>query len=104
VCELNPGRGSLAVDEFRNAREHFDVLVLPNPEILGTDASFGHNSRRFREDERGAADCATAEMHEMPVRGETVGTRILAHGRNDNPITKQDVANLQAIENHRASP
>src|ERR1700751_1841078 len=60
VRQLNSCWGALAVDESRNAREHFNVLVFPKPQILGTDAPFGKNSRCFREDERSAANGATA--------------------------------------------
>src|SRR6202007_3216516 len=46
--QLNSCWGTLAMDESRNASEHFDVLVFPKPQILGTDAPFGKHSRCFR--------------------------------------------------------
>jgi hypothetical protein len=102
--ELNSRCGALAMDESRNAREHLYVLVFPKTQILGTDTRFRQYSSRFGEDERSAAYRAAAEMHEMPIRGETIGARILAHRRDDNPVAKQDIANLQAIEEHWAAP
>jgi hypothetical protein len=92
------------MDESGNPREHFDVLVFPDSEILGTNTRFGKNCRCLRENERSPADGATAEMYEMPIVGKTVRARVLAHRRNDDPVAKQDVANLQAIEEHWAAP
>ena len=46
----------------------------------------------------GAADGAAAEMDEVPVVGEAVGAGILAHGRDDDAVAEEDIANLQFIE------
>src|SRR5579864_930687 len=92
--QLNSSYPALAVDESRDAREHFDVLVFPNSQILRADARFGQYGRCFSEDERSPADGSTAEMYEVPIRRETVRARILTHRRDDNPVAQHDVANL----------
>jgi len=104
MLELDSGYRALAVNESGNAREHLDVLIFPDSQILGADACFGQYGRCFRKNKRSAADRATTEMHEMPIRRETIGARVLAHRRNDNPVGKQNIANLQAIEEHWAAP
>ena len=42
----------------------------------------------LNKDQSGAADRAAAEMHQMPVGGEAIWARILAHGRNGDPVGK----------------
>ena len=37
-------------------------------------------------------------MDEMPVVREAIGAGILAHGRDDDAVAEEDVANLQFIE------
>jgi hypothetical protein len=84
----------LFADETRDSREGFNVRILPNSQILGTDAAFGCYSRRLRENERRTTDSAGTEMNEMPIRGKSIGARILAHGRNNDSIPQRDAANI----------
>jgi hypothetical protein len=37
-------------------------------------------------------------MDEVPVVREAIAAGILAHGRDDNAVAEEDVANLQFIE------
>ncbi len=49
-----------------------NVLVLPESEILRTDAALRRDRRGLGEDESRSADGAAAEVDEMPVVGEAV--------------------------------
>ena len=49
----------------------------------------------------GAADAAAAEVHEMPVVGEAVGARVLAHRRDDDAVRQRQRAERQRIEEVR---
>ena len=60
-----------------------------------------------RHDQRAAAvndeiDRARAEMHEMPVRRETVLRRVLAHGRYADAIGKDDRTKLKGRKKRMA--
>ncbi len=101
VRELHPGNGALRFDEAKNPRQHFDVIVFPKSEVFRTDASFRQDGRCFRHDQRGAPDRATAEMDEVPVVGEAVGARILAHGRNADAVPQADVPQLERSKQMR---
>ena len=96
-----PGDAALRVDEADDAREHLDVLVLPDAEILRTDAAFRRDRGRFGEHQAGAADRAAAEMDEVPVVGEAVRARVLAHRRHEDAIGERDAADRQRIEQMR---
>ena len=74
------------------------MLVFPDAQILRADAAFGGDGAGFGEDQRGAADGATAEMDEVPVIGIAISAGILAHGRDDDAVAEEDIANLQYIE------
>ena len=48
------------------------MLVLPETEVLRTDAALRSNRGGFSEDQAGSADRAAAEMDEVPVVGKAV--------------------------------
>jgi hypothetical protein len=50
----------------------FDVLVVPDTEVLGTDAPLGKNGRCLGQDQSGTTNRAAAEMNEMSVVSESV--------------------------------
>ena len=94
VGELNSGDGSLPQQKLGDAREEGDVVVFPDAEILRADAAYGGDGAGFGEDQRGAADGAAAEMDEMPVVRKAIAAGILAHGRDDDAVAQEDLANL----------
>ena len=53
------------------------------------------NRRRFGEHQRRAADRAAAEVHQVPVVGEAILARILAHRRDDDAIAQLDAAQAE---------
>ena len=77
------------------------MFVFPNPQVLRADSSLRQHCRCFRDDEGRATDGTAAEMHEMPVIREAVDARILAHGRNADPIAQPHVAQFQRREELR---
>jgi len=100
---LHPGDCTLLLDEAHDAREKVDVLVFPYPEIVRADAAVGGDGSRFGEHQRCAAYSAAPEVDQVPVVGESVGARVLAHGGNNNAIAEGYVANFQWVEQwHRS--
>ena len=86
------------MNETDDSTQHFDVLVVPDAEILGTDASFGKNGGCLSQDQSGATHRATPEMNEMPVVRESVAARILTHRRDEHPIRKRQISNRERIK------
>ena len=70
--QLHAGNSTLRLNELKNPRQHFDVRIFPNPEVLRTDPSLGQNCGRLGENERRAADRAAAKVHEVPVVREAI--------------------------------
>ena len=101
VRQLHAGDAALRVHEAGDAREHVDVIVLPDAEIFRTDPAFGRDGRRLGEHQAGAADGAAAEMDEMPVVGEAVRARVLAHRRHEHAVGERDAADRQRLEQVR---
>ncbi len=79
MSELRPGNGAEALDETRDARQHLDVLVFIDAEVLRRDAAAVFDGNGFGVDETGAADRAAPKVHEVPVVGEAVDRRVLTH-------------------------
>jgi hypothetical protein len=80
------------MDEADDLLEIGDVFVFPDAKITGGDAAFREDGRCLDHNESGATLGARAEMNEMPVGGEAVLRRVLAHGRDAYAICKVDRA------------
>jgi hypothetical protein len=93
-----PGDRALLPDESRDARQHFDVRILPDAEIGGRDAAARLDGRGFRNHQSRAAYRAAAQMHQVPIVGEAVVARILAHRRDGDAVAESDAANGQGRE------
>src|SRR5712671_6354148 len=96
--KLNSGDRALFTDETSDACERLDVLVPPNSQIVRADAAFGRYSASFRENQGCSADGAASEMDQMPIRGEAVRARILAHGRNNDSVAQRHFTDLKLVE------
>ncbi len=95
VGKLGSGYGAVLAEEADYAREVFDVRVLPDAEVGGTDAALGDDGNGFGDDGAGTANGASAEVDEMPVVGKAVFAGVLAHGGDGNAVTKRDIADLE---------
>src|ERR1039458_1306172 len=102
VGQLNAGASALRVEKACDARKCRDVLVFPDAEIAVGDAAFRRDCGGFNHDQSGAALCAGPKMDEMPIRGESVLRRILAHGRNADSIRKDDRTKLKGRKKRMA--
>ena len=96
--ELNSGHAALRANEFHDARQRLDMRFAPNAQILRTDARLRQHGRRFRHDQARAAHGAAAEVHQMPIVGQSVLAGVLAHGRDGDAVRKGNVADLDLIE------
>jgi hypothetical protein len=88
----------MLAEETHYPSEVLDVCVLPDAEVGGTDATLGDYGSRLSEDGACSAYGTSAEVDKMPVVGKAVFAGILAHGRNGNPVTKRNIADLKRIE------
>src|SRR5205809_8134315 len=89
------------MNEPGDLREHLNVPILPDAQVLWTDPSLRKNRGRLRQDESCATDSAAAEMNKMPVVRVSVLARILTHRRNEDPICKRHIANCERIKEAR---
>ena len=92
VRELHAGYCSLRRYKCKDTRQHLDLFVFPQSEIIWTNTTFRGDRSRFRHHQRSATYRATPQMNEMPVIREPIDARILAHRRDADSITKFDVA------------
>jgi hypothetical protein len=98
VGQLHSGYASLFMNKTNDSIQHLDVLVVPDAEILGTDASLGKNGGCLSQNEAGATHRATPEMNEMPIVGVSIVTRVLTHRRDEHPIGKRQISNRERIK------
>ena len=69
-----------------------------SPCVMRPSAEHGS---RLGEDEPEAAHRELAEMHEMPVVGEAVVRRVLAHRRDDGAVAQREAAQVQGGKEQR---
>ena len=62
------------------------LAVVPHADVAMGDAALRGDRGRLDHHDAGAALRELAEMHQMPVAGDAVGGRILAHRRNQDAI------------------
>src|SRR4051812_31021335 len=86
------------MNKNNDSAQHLDVLVVPDAEILRTDASLGKHGGCLSQHQSGATNRATPEMNEMPVVSVSVAARILTHRRDEHPIGKRQISNRKGIK------
>jgi hypothetical protein len=96
--QLHSGDASLFVNETDDPTQHFDVLVVPDTEVLRTDASLRKNGRCLSQDQSGTTYRTAAEMNEMPVVSVSIVALILTHRRDEHPISKFYFSNRERIK------
>ena len=69
------------------------MLVLPDTQVFGRNPAFGRHAGGFRDDQPRSTHGPTAQVDKMPVAGETIDGRVLAHGRNGDPVFELDTFN-----------
>ena len=74
------------------------MFVFPDAVVLGRNAAARFHCRRFHGHQPGAADCAAAEVYQMPVVGDAVLARILAHRRDRDAVPESDAAQRKRRE------
>jgi hypothetical protein len=88
VSQLNRWNRTLFRDEVGYLSQFFDVAILPDPQVLGTDPTTGFHGCRFRHHQPCPTNSAGTKVDKVPICGEPVGTRILTHGRNRDPVAQ----------------
>src|SRR5207253_5578076 len=100
VRQLDPYRRTLCLDERDDRRQRLRMAVRPEAEVLRRDAALGRDRRGLGEHQAGPADRPTAQVDQVPVGGQTVPglARVLAHGRNDDPVAEAEPSQHQWLE------
>ena len=68
-----------ADDEIGNARQHGDVIVLPDAGIARGDTAAVLHRRGLHHHQAGPADGTAAQVNQMPVIGKSIHGGALAH-------------------------
>ena len=98
MCQLYGGHAALLLRKTCNARQGFDMSVIPDAHISQTDPAFRRHGSCLDDHQRSAAHGAAAVMHEMPVGRHAVMGGVLAHGRDADAVGEDDIAQLEGFE------
>jgi hypothetical protein len=99
--ELDAGHAAFGMDETSDPRQHLDVGVLPDPEIVRADPAVGLHGGGLGKRQAGAADGEATEVDQVPVVGESIGARVLTHRRHEDAVRQCGTANGQRREELR---
>src|SRR3954471_17752604 len=95
MSKLNSGHRTNAFNERGDSREHWNVIVAPNPKVAWRDAAFRRHGGCLCDHKTSAADRASSEMHQMPIIRMAIVRAVLTHRRHCDPIAKCYAAYLQ---------
>jgi hypothetical protein len=98
VGQLNSGNRALRVYEAGYSGERLDVLLAPDPHILGSNPTISGNSRRLYDGQSDSACGSAAKVHQMPIVRQSVVGTVLTHRRHHDPIPKRDTSDRQRTE------
>ncbi|CRW93487.1 hypothetical protein PAERUG_P6_East_of_England_6_IMP_1_03_09_02259 [Pseudomonas aeruginosa] len=98
VGQLDPGDRALGLDETGDAMQRLDMRVAPDAEVVSGDAPLGQHRGGFDYHQAGAAHRAAAQVHEMPVVGQALLRRVLAHGRYGDAVGQGDLTQAKRLE------
>jgi hypothetical protein len=92
MAELDAGGGILLLDEFDEAAERLDELVVPDAEIADGAAAAPLDLCRFDHNQPDAAGRELAGIHQMPVGRKALFGRVLMHRRHHDAVLQGDAA------------
>ena len=98
VRELDGRNRSLPGDEAGDGGPRLRVRVRPEAGVVGADPPLGRDGARLGDHEPGPADRAAAEVHEVPLGGQAVRRRVLAHRRDGDAVAERRLAQPQGRE------
>jgi len=86
VRQLDSWNRALLTDKFADLSKRLGLFFIPQSTVTWADPTLGSNSGRFDHHQAGAADRTAAVMHQVPVVGNTLNGRVLAHRGDENPV------------------
>ncbi len=101
VGDLNRRYSALRGDKDGDTRKPVALLVVPQSEAMLGDAAARFHVAGLDADDTGAADGTRGQVREMPIVGEAVLRRILAHRRHHDAIARLHRAQRQRAEQMR---
>jgi hypothetical protein len=101
MSNLDSGHSSLPFKKRCDLRQFANMLVVPNSQVGRSDTSLRYHGGGFCNHETRTTDGPTSEVHQVPVLGESIMARVLAHRRNRNAVTESDTANRKRSEQAR---
>ena len=99
VAQLDgDGHGRMRSDRRQHPGQRGLVRIGVQAEVLGRDPPLRRNRRGLQDHEARAREGEVAQVDHVPVRRLAVLGRVLAHGRDDDPIREAKIANQQRLE------
>src|SRR6476661_3829466 len=98
MSKLNSSNRTVAVNYLDYSRQHFNVSILPDSQILRRNSSFRLDCRCFRHHQPCPSYGSTDEMNQMPIIREPINTGILTHGRNCNAISEANATLIEGLK------
>ena len=98
MSQLNADGATIGMDEINHLLQRLDLAVLPEAQICRADAASRIDGRAFGQDQTSAAEGELPKVDHVPRRRAPGFGRMLAHGRDDDPIVQNQLAKLDRLE------
>ena len=96
--QLDADLTTLGPHEFDYPPQPFDLLILPDPQIMWRDPALRRNCRSFGKDQPRTTYRPAAKMDKMPVSGHPIIRRILTHRGYNNTVSKNNISDRKGRE------
>src|SRR5690606_8688944 len=93
--QLDRWNGAVVFQEAGNPLISLGLFIVPDSCICRADPSLRAYGCCFLDDTGGTADCATAQVNQVPVVGHAILAGVLAHGSDKNTIVELQFTQLQ---------
>ena len=105
MAQLDGNRhGRMRSDRRQHPGQGSRIGIGVEAEVLGRDPSLRRDRSCLKDHEARPRQGEVAEMDHVPVRRLAVLGRVLAHGRDDDPVREAKIANQQRLEQTNSLP
>ena len=98
MADLNAGYRSRSLDRLDHRCKRLGLRLVPQTGAAGSDAPFRGDRSCLDDNQARTAACEGGEMDVMPVIGQAVLGRILAHGRDSDAILERNPFQGERLE------
>ncbi|SDY44172.1 hypothetical protein SAMN05661080_03479 [Modestobacter sp. DSM 44400] len=98
MAQLDARDGAVLAQERGHPGQAGDVLVGPEAHVAVADPAVGGDPGGLHDDQPEPAEGEAAQVDQVVVADQAVGSRVLAHRRHDEAVGERDAPQGQGLQ------